>query len=232
MESSQKNKLSFAQAQPEDITDENFPDIIESFDYPNANIMDVASAIGKLTKKNFIMEPGLSGKITIVAPTPVTVAQAWKMFLTALAMNNYTIVPTNDGYLKIRKENNAKNDSIETYSGPYYPTSDQLITRIVQLKYIQAENLKKSLEKFVSKKAGNVESYENTNSLIISGYGSSVERISRIIEELDKPGFEERLEVIPIRHAKAKDIADLIEKIIKGGSNKKKGSSIQTVSLL
>ena len=221
---STKKKMTFAEAQPEDITDENFPDIIESFDYPNANIMDVATAIGKLTKKNFIMEPGVNGKITIVAPTPVTVAQAWKMFLTALAMNNYTIVPTGDGYLKIRKETNAKNDSIETYSGSYFPTSDQLITRIVQLKFIQAESLKKSLEKFVSKKAGNVEAYENTNSIIISGYGSSVERISRIIEELDRPGFEERLEVIPIRHAKSKDIAELIEKIIKDGEGDKKSS--------
>lgn len=219
-----KKKISFAQAQPEDITDENFPDIIESFDYPNANIMDVANAIGKLTKKNFIMEPGVNGKITIVAPTPVTVAQAWKMFLSALAMNNYTIVPTGDGYLKIRKETNAKNDSIETYSGAYFPTSDQLITRIIQLKYIQAESVKKSLEKFVSKKAGDVEAYENTNSIIISGYGSSVERISRIIEELDRPGFEERLEVLPIRHAKSKDIAELIEKIIKDSEDNKKGS--------
>ncbi len=220
-----KKGLTFAEAQPEDITDENFPDIIESFDYPNANIMDVANAISKLTKKNFIMEPGISGKITIVAPTPVTVAQAWKLFLTALSMNSYTVVPTGDGYLKIRKETNAKDDSIETYSGAYYPTSDQLITRIINLKYIDAESLKKSLEKFVSKKAGNVESYENTNSLIVSGYGSSIERISRIIEELDKPGFEERLEVIPIRHAKSKDIAELIEKIIKDGEEKGKSSS-------
>lgn len=222
---SKKKKMTFAEAQPEDITDENFPDIIESFDYPNASIMDVANAISKLTKKNFIMEPGINGKITIVAPTPVTVAQAWKLFLTALSMNNYTVVPTGDGYLKIRKETNAKDDSIETYSGAYYPTSDQLITRIVQLKFIDAESLKKSLEKFVSKKAGNVEAYENTNSLIISGYGSSVERISRIIEELDKPGFEERLEVIPIRHAKSKDIAELIEKIIKEGEDDSKNSS-------
>ncbi len=225
VEKDKPNSITFAEAQPEDITDENFPDIIESFDYPNANIMDVATAISKLTKKNFIIEPGVSGKITIVAPTPVTVAQAWKLFLSALAINSYTIVPTNDGYLKIRKETNAKNDSIETYSGAYFPTSDQLITRIIKLKFIQAEDVKKSLEKFVSKKAGDVESYENTNSLIISGYGSSVERISRIIEELDKPGFEERLEVIPIRHAKAKDIAELIEKIIKDGSADKAGAN-------
>ena len=220
-----KRKMTFAEAQPEDITDENFPDIIESFNYPNANIMDVANAIGKLTKKNFVIEPGVNGKISIIAPTPVTVAQAWKIFLSALAINDYTIVPTGDGYLKIRKESNAKNDSIETYSGAYFPTADQLITRIIQLKYIQAESVKKSLEKFVSKKTGDVEAYENTNSIIVSGYGSSVERISRIIEELDRPGFEERLEVLPIRHAKSKDIAELIEKIIKEGEDKNNTSS-------
>ena len=221
-----KKKLTFAEAHPEDITDENFPDLLESFDYPNANIMDVAGAIGKLTKKNFIIEPGVSGKITIVAPTSVTLAQAWKLFLSALAMNDYTIVPTNDGYLKIRKSDKAMNDSIETYSGAYYPTSDQLITRIIRLKYIKASSLEKSLGNFVpkGKKKGSVEAYDDTNSIIISGYGSSVQRISGIIEELDKPGFEERLEVIPIRHAKSKSIADLITKIIKGGEDKKKTS--------
>ena len=227
-----KKKLTFAEAQPEDITDENFPDLIKSFDYPNADIMDVAKAIGKLTKKNFIIEPGVSGKITIVAPTPVTVAQAWKLFLSALAMNNYTIVPTNDGYLKIRKEANAINDSIETYSGAYYPTSDQLITRIIRLKYIQASSLKKSLDKFAkSKKSGKVEAYDDTNSIIISGYGSSVQRVSTIIEELDKPGFEERLEVIPIRHAKSKSIATLVTNIIKGGEDNKKGSRFSRARL-
>lgn len=222
-----KKDMSFADAQPEDITNENFPDIIESFDYPNADIMDVANAISKLTKKNFIFEPGVRGKISIVAPSKITVAEAWEAFLTSLAMNGYTIVPAGK-FLKIRKEANAKNDSIETYSGAYYPTSDQLITRIVKLKYIQAEDIKKSLEKFISKKAGDVEAYNETNSLIISGYGSSVERISRIIEELDRPGFEEKLEVIPIRHAKAKDISELIEKIIKDGEGDKKESRFRS----
>src|SRR6202023_1077737 len=32
--------VDMAQAQPEDITDENFPNIIESFDFPNADIKD------------------------------------------------------------------------------------------------------------------------------------------------------------------------------------------------
>ena len=223
-----KKKLTFAEAQPEDITDENFPDLVESFNYPSVSIKDLTAAIGELTKKNFIIDEGLGGKkITIVAPSPVTVAQAWKLFLSALAMNDLTIVPTGNGYLKIRKSEKAIRDSIETYSGAYYPNTDQLITRIIQLKYIQASSLKESLKKSFGdnkKVVGNVEAYDDTNSIIISGYGSSVQRISAIIEGLDKPGFEDRLEVIPILHARSQDISDLIDKIIKGGDKKESGS--------
>ena len=34
-EASEETKAKFATANPEDITNENFPDLIESFDYPN-----------------------------------------------------------------------------------------------------------------------------------------------------------------------------------------------------
>jgi general secretion pathway protein D len=39
----------------------------------------------------------------------------------------------------------------------------------------------------------------------------------KIINQLDVPGFEDQLEVIGIKHAQAKDIADLIDKIVNKG---------------
>lgn len=218
-----KGRLKFADAFPEDINNENFPELIKSFDYPNADIMDVTDAIAKLTGKNFIFEPGVRGKITIKAPTQVTVAEAWEAFLTALAMNGFTVVHAGK-FLQIRKMASAKDSAIETFSGAYYPENDQLITRIIKLKYIDAEAIKKSLTGLISKKAGEIFAYEKTNSLIVSGLGSGIKRISRIVEELDKPGFEERLEVFPIANAKAKDISDLAKKIINKGDTGKKTS--------
>src|SRR5262245_16092945 len=74
---SQKTGKSFSEANIEDITNENFPDMIESFDYPNADIADVIKAISELTGKNFIIDPGVHGKITIIAPSRITVAEAY-----------------------------------------------------------------------------------------------------------------------------------------------------------
>ena len=80
-------KDKFSKAQIEDITSENFPETIESFDFPNVEITDVIKAISELTGKNFIIDPSVRGKITIVAPSKITVAEAYKAFLSSLAIS-------------------------------------------------------------------------------------------------------------------------------------------------
>jgi general secretion pathway protein D len=196
----------------EDITDENYPDLIESFDYPNAEITDIIKAIGQLTGKNFIIDPGVHGKISIIAPTQISVAEAYKAFLSALAINGFTVVQSGK-FLKVKNARNAQRDAIETYSGKYYPNADIMITRIVHLKYTSAEEVNKRL-RILPSKDGDMTPYEPTNSLIISDYGTNVERMMKIINEIDRPGFEEQLAVMPVRHAKSKDLADLINQII------------------
>jgi general secretion pathway protein D len=212
---SKKTGKSFNEAHVEDITNENFPDMIESFDYPNAEIADVIKAISELTGKNFIVDPQVRGKITIIAPSRITVAEAYKAFLSALAINGLAVVP-GDGFYKIKQARQAQRDSIETYAGAYYPTSDQMITRIVKLKYISAEEIQKQV-RTLNSKDGEMAAYTPTNSLIISDYGASVDRIIKIINQLDVQGFEEQMEVIRIRHARSKDISDLVDQIINKG---------------
>jgi general secretion pathway protein D len=218
---SAKTGKKFSEANPEDITNENFPDLIESFDYPNADIADVIKAIGELTGKNFIVDPQVRGKITIIAPSQITVAEAYRAFLSALAINGLTVVPSG-AFLKIKTARNAQRDSIETYSGEYFPNSDQMITRIIKLKYISADEVNKQL-RILPSKDGEMVPYPPTNSIIISDYGANIERVMKIINQLDVPGFEEQLEVIRIKYAKAKDIEELLSKIINDGEDSNKG---------
>lgn len=211
-----------AKAPIEDINNANFPETIESFDFPNVEITDLIKAIGELTGKNFIIDPGVRGKITISAPSKITVAEAYKAFLSALAINGFTVVPSGS-FLKVKSARNAQRDNIETFSGAYYPNSDQMITRIIHLKHISAAQVNRDL-RILPSKDGEMNIYEPTNSIIISDYGSNIDRVMKIISQLDVPGFEEQLEVIPIKYAKAKDLADLVDKIVNKGS-KTQGSA-------
>lgn len=213
MNEAQKSR--FAKAPIEDITAENFPETIDSFDFPNADIQDIVKAISELTGKNFIIDPGVRGKITIIAPSKISVAEAYKAFLSALAINGYAIVPSGN-FLKIRTARNAQRDGIETYSGSYFPNADQMVTKIIHLKHISAEAVNRDL-RILQSKDGEMSPYPPTNSLIISDYGSNIERIMRILNQLDVPGFEDQLEVIQVRYAKSKDMAELIMKIVNRG---------------
>lgn len=213
LEKNQKGK--FARANPEDITSENFPETIESFDFPNVEITDVIKAISELTGKNFIIDSTVRGKITILAPSKITVAEAYKAFLSALAINGFTVVPSG-GFLKIRNARSAQRDNIDTYSGAYYPNSDQMITKIIHLKHITADTVQKDL-RLLTSSYGEMSAFGQTNSLIISDFGANIDRVMKIINQLDVPGFEDQLEVVGIKYAKAKDIAELIDKVVNKG---------------
>ncbi len=211
-------RAKFSKANPEDITSENFPETIESFDFPNVDITDIIKAISELTGKNFIIDSTVRGKITIVAPSKITVAEAYKAFLSSLAINGFTIVPSG-GFLKIRNARSAQRDNIDTYSGAYYPNTDQMITKIIHLKHITAETVQQQL-RLLTSSYGEMAPFSSTNSLIISDFGANIDRIMKILNQLDVPGFEEQLEVIGVKYAKAKDIAELIDKVINKGEKK------------
>lgn len=225
-----KDKERLSESFLEEINNENFPQIIESFDYKDAEIQEVVFAISKLTGKNFILEPNVKGRITIITPSKITVAEAYRAFLSALAYNNLTIVPSGK-YLKIRKVRDAKKDSLEIYSGKYFPNVDQMITRVVRLKHINATQLTKSVRPLIPR-TGDIKAFESVNSIIITDYGSNIERIMKIIEELDIPGFEEKLYVIAIKNAKATNIAQMISKITesKNSTSKNRRSRVSRSS--
>lgn len=214
---SDEQKAKFANSGIEDITNDNFPELIESFDFQNVDLQDIVKAISELTGKNFIIDQGVRGKITIIAPSKITVAEAYKAFLSALAINGYAVVPSGN-FLKIRSARNAQRDSIETYSGDYYPNADQMITRIIHLKHVSAEAINREL-RILTSKDGEISVYQPTNSIIMSDFGANIDRVMKILSQLDVPGFEDQLEVIPVKFAKAKDIAELIDKVVNKGND-------------
>ncbi len=220
-----KTKVSFDKALPEDISNKNFPDIIESFDYPNANILDLVKAIGKLTGLNFIVDPSLSSKkITVIAPSRITIAEAYKAFLSALAINGYTLVKAG-AFWKIQETKKALKDNTEIYSGDYFPNTDQLITRIIKLKYIDAKEFSDSI-KYLLSQNNQVSYHKSSNSIIISDYGSVIERIMKIVYTMDTPGSKETIEVMPIQHAAAEDLADMLLNLLSiNNYSSKKGLS-------
>ena len=198
------------EASIEDIDSENFPDIIKSFDYPNAQISDIVMAMSHLTGINFIIDPKIKGTISIIAPSPITVAEAFQAFLSALAVNGYALVRSG-AFWKVVSAENASKDNLQVYDGEYFPDADQYITKVFKLKHANVKNLEKHLKQFLTDKKHKIMFYEQANTIIVSDYGSTIEKISRIIKELDVPDVHTVVEVVNIKHAPAVDLASKLQ---------------------
>jgi general secretion pathway protein D len=203
---------------------------VENFDYPNADVKDLVEAIAKMTGKNFILAPNVRGKISIIGPSKITIQEAYYAFLTALEMNNLTIVPVGS-FLQITFSRNARKSPIPLYTGDYSPPSSNYITRLYPLRYINADQVRREFSDMTTS-AGKMYAYGPTNSLIITDTGANIQRIISILKILDVEGYQERMEVLPIKFASANEIASLLDTILEEGFTDKKArrSSKSTVA--
>ena len=202
-------------------------EVVENFQFPEAELLDVAKAIARLTGRNFIYNPQeVKGKISILSESAVTVHDAWKAFLTALDMKGYTVIPSGE-YLRIERSQAAKEKQVPIYAGRYSPDTDQYITRIISLKYINAKEVEQTFRLWIPRQ-GRMYAYEQTNTLIITDTAAHIRRFMELISILDVRGYQETLEVIQIRYAVAKDLAKTVEQLIYGGPSSSSSSRRST----
>ena len=190
------------------------PDVVSNFDFPEADIVEIAKTLGRLTCLNFILDKEVKGRISIVSNAPITIGDAWKAFLTALDVNQLTVLPSGK-YLRIAKQRDAKDKQLKIYPGNFAPDTDGMITRVMPLKYINAEEVRRV---FMNISAPNTRilAYEQTNTLIVTDTGANIKKIADLVALLDVEGFDEGLEVIKIKFASAEEIAKLIDQLLPG----------------
>ena len=60
--------------------------------YRNVDILQMISVMSELTGRNFLVDDKVRGRVTLIAPRPVTRTEAYQIFLAALAMQGFTVV--------------------------------------------------------------------------------------------------------------------------------------------
>ncbi|MCC7460155.1 MAG: type II secretion system secretin GspD [Proteobacteria bacterium] len=198
-----------------------------SMDFPDVEIKDMVKSISEITGKNFVIESSASGKISIMSPTPVSVDEAYQAFLSAISMKGFAVCEEGKVF-KIMKKSAAKREcGIPVEEEFTIAQGDEMITRIIPIQYIDANEIQKALKLMISQTTGSSVAYGPTNSLIVTDSASNIRRLIKIIQKLDKQGFEKSVEVVPLQYAQATDIA---EKILTIYSSGKKGSSDNSFS--
>ena len=185
-------------------------------DFADADITVIIDAISKLSGKNFIYDDRIRGKVTIISPSPVTVAEAWAVFESVLKIKGFTAIPGPAGVLKIVPLRDAKESNIETIRDDRESANrDQYVTRMIPLLYIDATAISNTLKPLISKDAALVV-YAPTNTIILTDTKSNIRRLLGIFESLDVEIHKEELAVIKVLYADADTLGGQIMNIYGG----------------
>jgi len=186
------------------------------FNVAGEDIREIIKQISRVTGTNFILDDKVRGEITIISEQKLTVDEVYEAFLAALDVVGYTTVPGPAGLTNIVKKRDALSSPIPIYTEKT-PYTASMITRLLTLKNIRAVDMANAIKGLVSKE-GNLFAYPATNTLILTDTGTNIDRIVRMVQELDTEGPQEVLEIIPIEYADVKDIADKITKLFGGAT--------------
>lgn len=194
----------------------------------DADIATLVKTFSKLLKRNYIVDSNVKGKVTIHLAEPVTVAEALKIFDSVLLLKGFTTVPIGGNVYKVIPAKDASQTTIPLDDGTNENPSDTLVTQLIRLKNVQAADMQQLLSQFVSKE-GVINSFSGTNSLIIIDSQANIERLRKLLREIDVPAKDQEITVIPVLHAEVKDISEKVKDILGVKDDDETGTAGSTI---
>ncbi|MGY8815106.1 MAG: type II secretion system secretin GspD [Gammaproteobacteria bacterium] len=182
-----------------------------NFDFEDANLRTVIQAVAEFTGKNFLVDPRVQGKVTVVAPTPLSEDEAYKVFQAVLEVNGFVTVEA-EGAIKIVPAEEGKIRDTSVYDEDPRPNNDDIETRVLRLTYVNPERLVPILRPLVPS-YGHMAADSESSSLIITDRAANVDRIVSIVSRLDRPAESGEIEVIPLMYASAQEMSLLLGKL-------------------
>ena len=173
----------------------------------DADISALISTVAEVTDRNFIIDPRVKGKVTVISSRPMDSDEVYQVFLSILKVHGFAAVPSGE-VIKIVPDVNAKQDGIPTASEGTPGRGDEMVTRVVQVDNVAAAQLVPILRPLVPQQ-GHLAAYPATNVLIISDRANNVERLLTIIRRIDQVSDSE-IEVITLQYASAAEVVRVL----------------------
>ncbi len=187
-----------------------------TIDFNDVDINLFIKYISELTKKNFIVDRQVQGKVTVISPTRVSEEDAYRVFESVLEVYGFAAVPSGS-VIKIVPSVQARSKNIATLRGSELPSGDdKVVTQIIALKHANADEVKNMLTPLVSKTSVLV-AHVKSGILIVTDYGSNISRLIDIIHSVDVPPDNEEMVSIPLVHASAENVAKALNQLFVAG---------------
>ena len=194
-----------------------------SASFDKANITEFIDTISATLGRTIIIDPSVTGTITVRSYSNLTLEQYYQLFLSVLEMHGYGVVEQSNNVLKVIKSKDSKSATlplVDTFGNP----DDSLVTWVLPVNNVPARELAPILRQ-MNANYGNVVNFNPSNILVITGRAGNVERLVNIVRRIDQVGAKS-VAVVGLSHTSAKEMSRILTSIYLG---KDSASSLTTI---
>lgn len=190
----------------------------------NFKDLDMAKFIrfmSELLGENILVNPGVSGKVSVVSPKAVTLKEARQVMLSVLEMNNLSLQDM-EGYSKVVPLSTGGTASNTVIKGDQsVDPSDTIMVQLVPLSYVKAGYVVSPLKTAIPQIQ--VSPIGNGSAVLLVGKAALLSRAAGVIRAIDAPDSIRTIKVCALQYANAKLLEAQLNAIAKDASSKLAG---------
>ncbi|MBV9575178.1 MAG: type II secretion system secretin GspD [Gammaproteobacteria bacterium] len=175
-----------------------------------ADILSVINEVSQETGKNFVIDPRVSGKITLISSKPLRQNEVYQVFLSVLGVLGYSAIPSGN-VIKIvpNMESGEQATRVATTLSP--GRGDEVVVRVIPLENVSVSQLIPVLRPLLPQWS-NIAAYVPGNVLILLAKAANVDRIYNIVQDVDKASGS-GVQIIPLHYAQATQVAIVLNNL-------------------
>lgn len=176
----------------------------------NAEISVLAEQVSEITQRTLILDPNLTGSVTVISSKQLTQAGVWSLFQSMLRVRGFVAVESGVVWEIVPETQSVSKGGTIPPGGR---AGDQdVVTKLVPLERLPSAEAVRVLRPLVAAN-GYIEALTDPNAVIITDTQANVDRIVNIARTFDTPQ-DQRTEVIRFTYAEATTVAQAMDEVL------------------
>jgi general secretion pathway protein D len=196
-----------------------------TLNFKEADIEALIATVSKLTGKNFVVDPRVKGKVTVMSAAPTDPDALYDVFMSVLNVHGFSAVPSGD-IIKIVPDATARFAGATPLGEGTGLPSDEIVSMVIPLENVQATELVPVLRPLLAQEA-HLAAHQGANVLVVSATASNVQRLVKVVRRIDQESHQD-IEVIRLENADAGELIGVLTAL--GQSAGAAGAAMPTVA--
>ena len=170
----------------------------------DADLRSFVEIVAEASGRSFVLDPGVRGTVTVLAPEPLTTDELYEVFLSVLELNRLTLIESGS-IARVVPMNVAR----EQTTGAVDITRAGYETRVIEVRNSPVNEIIEVIRPLLPAEAV-LTAVPRSRLILLSDRAANIARIEKLVARLDQPQ-EQPIELIRLRNANAGEVLQVIE---------------------